>query len=95
MPDGSVTPVLRHPLKRWPPNEDGLPRYRHPGGYVINKRRRSWSLRGYTQGAHHQWSPLYWYEVKRVAGPRMSPTTQEFDTLREARAWCDARTNAS
>lgn len=84
--------VLRHRLKRWPRNADGLSRYRHPGGYVINQRKRDWDLRGLTRGAAHQYSPLYWWEVKKLFAISKAP--QNFDTLREARAWCDEQTAA-
>src|SRR6185295_17563846 len=86
----SLEPGAKAPLRRWPKTDDGLSRYRHPHRYVISRKKRDWNLGGITRGAQHQWSPMYWWEVKPLFGPRSRRVTHDFDTLREAREWCDA-----
>jgi hypothetical protein len=74
-------------LKRVKSFYDDEPRYWHPNGWVIYRCTRDWSLRGMTRGASHQWSPKHWWEVKLKAST--SRRREQFDTLRDARAWCD------
>jgi hypothetical protein len=88
-------------LQRLPRDDDGFSRYLHPHGYVIVANRRTWServgaLRGQAGGV-----PLTWWEVYRHlgtaddvgtryhAGAHYGRTLDSFDTLRDAREWCD------
>jgi hypothetical protein len=80
-------------LKRLPSYfNDDLPWYRHPNGWGIRKCKRDWSLRGFGErgiaGIDTTASPLYWYEAY-AWGRRPRVIVESFNTLREARAWCD------
>ena len=55
-----------------------------PGWFYI-KRRRDWSLRGYTRGAQHQWSPLTWWEA-RYRGKVKFEEQRLADAVAKARA---------
>lgn len=89
VPERRVEEIEQMPLRRWPRTDDGLSRYRHPHRYVIYREKRDWNLGGITRGAQHQWSPMYWWTVKPLFGSRSRRVLKYFDTLREARRWCD------
>jgi hypothetical protein len=72
-------------LRRLPPTEDGLTRYRHPNGWSIRQERRDWDARSYRGGMAAD--PKSWWEVRPWATRGAPP--QIFRTLAEARAWCD------
>ena len=62
--------------------------YVHPAGFVIRKWKRTWSERvGAMRGASLA-SPLVAWEIHRK-GVHPRRVINAFETLREARAWCD------
>jgi hypothetical protein len=93
----------RSRIERLPQSADGESRYLHPGGYVIESQRRTWSERGRPTGrsGHDPAPPLTWWAIYRAAGDPDTHGTryrrgahfggeaQTCDTLREAREWCD------
>lgn len=96
---------IRRQLTRLPRNDEGEPRYFHPHGYVIEKQRRTWSERVGAMRGQAGTIPLRWWTVhhhiaKRRAMLEGRPDlfltvvserygTRDFDTLGDARAWCD------
>lgn len=79
-------PVLRHSLERLSPSVDGLSRYLHPHGYVIEHTRRSWSERGRPTGrsGHDPASPLYWWTVWNHLARRRPDFDERPDAFRAA-----------
>jgi hypothetical protein len=91
----------RRKLTRLPADEtDGCgSRYLHPHGYVICRRKRTWSERGGPRGASSNIPPMVWWEVyehvSQTASSRFRPwvhkkhSAASAATLRDARHWCD------
>lgn len=95
----SLTPLPR--------TDEGHSRYLHPNGYVIEYGQRTWServgaMRGASLASPYRWWSVYEHlgtaadlETRYVPGA-YSPRSRwsDFDTLREARQWCDERPRA-
>lgn len=93
--------AIRKPLRRLPRDDEGHSRYLHPGGYVITQAHREWNHDRVPGGYVGSNDPKWWWEVyKHASGSadlgafhpwaHSSYGVETFDTLREARAWCDA-----
>jgi hypothetical protein len=89
--------TARQKLVKLPPTSAGLPRYGHPNGFVIERERRSWSERNGNQVGGGV--PLHWWGVHNSTplnsekfkpyGTLRRALGDTFETLAEAREWCD------
>lgn len=78
-------------LTRKARTSDGGTRYWHPHGYYIRQLIRDWDARGYRSSAGNPTSKVSW-EIRDGFSSRPGPV---FDTLREAREWCDSHPTSS
>lgn len=89
-------------LRRLPRDDDGHSRYLHPHGYVIVQNHRDWDHDRVPGGYVGSNDPKWWWEAREHISSsrehRFQPWVVRehgdyvtFRTLRDARAWCDAK----